>query len=77
MPLAWPPILKNDPFELLAGSHFQLAGEFYMMILTGVIADYKIEKVDKKVMKRMKLALNLPLTDTDAEEAALEKALLG
>jgi hypothetical protein len=48
-----------------------------MMILTAVIAEYKIEKVDDKVMKRMKLALQLPFTDTDAEAAALEKALLG
>jgi hypothetical protein len=48
-----------------------------MMILTAVIAEYKVEKVDDKVMKRMKLALQLPFTDTDAEAAALEKALLG
>jgi hypothetical protein len=69
--------LKASSFELLAGSHFQLAGEFYMMTLTAVIAEYKIEKVDEKVMKRMKLALQLPFTDTDAEAVALEKALLG
>ena len=69
--------LKASSFELLAGSHFQLAGEFYTMILTAVIAEYKIEKVDDKVMKRMKLALQLPFTDTGAEAVALEKALLG
>ena len=79
--LDWDDLGREVDFCVRAGAHGlvwpQLAGEFYMMILTSVIAEYEIEKVDDKVMKRMKLALQLPFTDTDAEAAALEKALLG
>jgi len=69
--------LKASSFELLAGSHVALAADIYMIVLAAVIAEYQIEKVDDKVLKRMKLAHQLPFTDTDAEAAALEKALLG
>jgi hypothetical protein len=69
--------LKASSFELLAGSHFALAADIYMIVLAAVIAEYRIEKADAKVLKRMKLAHQLPFTDTDAEAAALEKALLG
>ena len=69
--------LKASSFELLAGSHFALAAEIYMIVLVAVIAEFQIEKADDKVLKRMKLAQQLPFTDTDAEAAALEKALLG
>ena len=69
--------LKASSFELLAGSHFALTADIYMIVLAAVIAEFQIEKADNKVLKRMKLAHQLPFTDTDAEAADLEKALLG
>lgn len=69
--------LAASSFELLAGSHFALTAEIYMIVLAAVIAEFQIEKADDKVLERMELAHQLPFTDTDAEAAALEKALLG
>jgi Family of unknown function (DUF5677) len=69
--------LKAFSFELLAASHFQLAGEFYMILLTAIIDEYELLKVDDKIKSRMKLAQQLPFTDTDDQSKALQRALVG
>jgi Family of unknown function (DUF5677) len=69
--------LKASSFELLAASHFQLAGEFYMILLSSIIDEYDLLKIDPRIKNRMKLAQQMPFTDTEGELKALERELVG
>jgi hypothetical protein len=60
----------------LAASRFELAGKFYTVVLTAVIDEFGLTKVDGKIKDKLKLAQMLPFTDTDDEVKALETALL-
>lgn len=69
--------LKAATYELLATSCFQLAGEFYIVILTGLIDEFTLAKADPKIKDKMKFAQQMPFTDTEDELASLERELLG
>lgn len=69
--------LKASTYEALAVSSFQIAIDYYMIILSSVIDEFLLAKADPKIKERMRLAQHMPLTDTDEQLAALERELLG
>lgn len=68
--------LKASTFDLLAASQFELAGKFYAVLLTAVIDEFGLARVDVKIKDKLKLAQMLPFTDTEDEVEALQTALL-
>jgi hypothetical protein len=69
--------LKASTYELVATSCFQLASEFYMVLLNSVIHEFQLTKGDPKIKDRMKFAQQMPFTDTEEELVALEREHLG
>jgi hypothetical protein len=69
--------LKSETFLLLAGSQFALAGRCYVLLLTSIIDEFHLTKADARIKSHLKYANVVPFTDTDEQEGALKRELLG
>jgi hypothetical protein len=69
--------LEASTFNLLSASQFELAGKFYILLLTAVIDEFGLGKADARIKDKLKLAQVLPFTDTDDQVEALRSELLG
>jgi hypothetical protein len=69
--------LKADTFNMLGANQNKLAGECYIIVLTAIIDEFGLSKVNPKVKNKLKLAKMLPFTDTPEEGRAIERELLG
>jgi hypothetical protein len=68
--------LQAATFNMLAAKQNKLAGECYIVLLAGIIAELGIEKADAKIGNKLKLAKMLPFTDTQEQGRELEAELL-
>lgn len=69
--------LQESSYEKLATTHHYLAAQLYKLLLRTIIEEYQFTKWDDKIFNKMKLAEQMPFTDTDDQLAALERELLG
>ena len=69
--------IKSETFLLLAGCQFALAGRCYALLLTSIIDEFHLTKADVLIKNRLKYANMLPFTDTDEQQDALKRELLG
>ncbi len=69
--------LKTETFLMLAGCQFALAGRCYALLLTAIIDEFHLTKADALIKSRLKYANMLPFTDTDEQQGALRRELLG
>jgi hypothetical protein len=69
--------LKSETFLLLAGCQFALAARCYALLLTAIIDEFNLSKADARIKSHLKFAHLVPLTDTDEQEDALRKELMG
>lgn len=60
--------LKAETFTTMCGVAFSLMGESYSEVLRTVIREFKIQKVEKEIEKKLNLAKLLPFADS-AEQA--------
>lgn len=68
--------LKTSSYEKLATIHHYLAVQLYKLLLRAIIDEYQFVKWDSKIFDKMKLAEQMPFTDTDDQLEALERELL-
>jgi len=69
--------LKSETFLLLAGCQFALAAKCYAILLTAIIDEFHLSKADARIKGHLKFAHLVPLTDTDEQEDALRRELMG
>jgi hypothetical protein len=69
--------LKASSYEKLATTHHYLAVQLYKLLLRAIIDEYQFVKWDSKIFDKMKLAEQMPFTETDDEVMGLERELLG
>lgn len=69
--------LQKESFRALAAVAFTVVLQSYMIVLTGVIDEFKISSANEKIKDKMTLAKMLPFTNGPTEELALTRALLG
>jgi len=69
--------LKAESFDMLAGKQNKLAGECYIVVLTAIIDEFGIGKVDEKKKNKLKLARIYPFIDSPDTRAEVEQELLG
>jgi Family of unknown function (DUF5677) len=69
--------LHASSYEKLATTHHYLAAQLYKLLLRAVIDEYQFQKWDDKILNKMKLAEQMPFTDTDDQLRDLERALIG
>jgi len=68
--------LQKETFRTLSAIIFSLASQAYIEILTAIIVEYRISAANDKIRKQLDLARMLPLTNSRAEQEALERILL-
>jgi len=68
--------LKSEAFPMLAGRSFALAAQCYVILLTGVIDEFKLTKADPRIKDHLKYAQVVPFTQSDQEEDALHRRLM-
>ena len=68
--------LLASTFNLLAAKQNKLAGECYIVLLTTIIDEFRIDIASTKVRNKLKLAKILPFADDAEEVQALERELL-
>ncbi len=69
--------LEAETLNMLAAQQNKLAGECYIVLLTAIIDEFRIENANEKVKNKLKLAKMLPFTDGPDQAKALELELLG
>jgi hypothetical protein len=69
--------LKANTFPILAGRSFALAAQCYVILLTSVIDEFGLTKADARIKHHLKYAHVVPFTQTDEEEDALNRQLMG
>src|SRR5260370_19257864 len=69
--------LKSETFLMLAGCQFALAARCYALLLTAILDEFRLTKADARIKSHLKYANRVPFTDTDEQEDALKRELLG
>ncbi len=65
--------LKAETFTTMCGSAFILAADSYREILLAMIEEFKIEKADDKIKRKLKAAKMLPFTESQEQAEQLLK----
>lgn len=68
--------IEKESFRMLAGVAFTVIAEMYMVVLSAIIKQCKIDKATDKIGNMMKLAKMLPFTSGAIEAEQLRGALL-
>jgi hypothetical protein len=69
--------LKSNTFPILGARSFSLAAQCYVILLTSVIDEFELTKADARIKHHLKYAHVVPFTQTDEEEDALNRELMG
>lgn len=69
--------LKAESFNMLAAKQNKLAGECFIVLLTAVIDEFRLDKADAKKKNKLKLAKMYPFIDSPEDRAEVEQELLG
>jgi hypothetical protein len=69
--------LPAETFNMLAANQNKIAGESYTILLGEIIDEFGIEKADRNIKNKLKLAKVLPFTDSPEEARDVELELIG
>lgn len=68
--------LKAETYPILQALSFELAARCYVILLTTVIDEFGLSKADPGINRHLDYARMVPMTDTDEQVEALQRALL-
>jgi hypothetical protein len=68
--------LKAETYPVLQATSFELAARCYRILLTAVIDEFSLAKVDPGILNHLEYARKVPFTDTEKQMLALQHALL-
>jgi hypothetical protein len=69
--------LKAESFNMLAAKQNKLAGECFIVLLTAIIDEFRLDKADAKKKNKLKLAKMYSFIDSPEDRAEVERELLG
>ncbi|MGA2921163.1 MAG: DUF5677 domain-containing protein [Candidatus Sulfotelmatobacter sp.] len=65
--------LKAETFTVMCGQAFKLAADSHRETLLTMIDEFKLEKANRKIKAKLKVATLLPFTDTKEQEDSLRE----